>query len=201
MRKHILVLFLLCSLFVFGARAQFSAGLLGGATFAQVDGDKISGYNKTGLSAGIRIDYKINERWYSGFEILYTMKGSKEITDPDKPVADLFRLRFDYIEFPLKLSYEKKDFLFYFGPTVGVNVIAMRDELGLGWMDTEIRKMEFGALAGAEYDLSDQFSIGLRHQNSLVRVGDDYDNGLNIWNRAGLYNRLFGIYVVYVLGK
>lgn len=178
------------------ASAQFKAGILGGATFAQVDGDQLSGYNKSGLFGGIYVNYPVKKHWEAGFEILYIMKGSKETTDPDNPKPTLFRLRYDYIEFPLKVSYVRDKFTAYAGPTIGVNVQAKRDELGLGWMDADIRKMEFGSVIGAHYHLSDRFGIGLRHQNSLVRVGDAYPNGLNIWYRAGLYNRLFGVYAV-----
>lgn len=194
----IVVLFLALSTV---ASAQFSAGILAGMNMSQVDGDYLSGYNKLGFIGGIAINGKVNDKWLVGFEIDYSMKGSKERSNPDNPKPTLFRLRYDYIEFPIKVTRKIRDFDVYAGPTIGVNVVSKRDENSLGWMDTEIRKMEFGFVLGGQYNVGEHLAVGIRHQNSLIRVGDAYPNGLNIWNRAGLYNRVYSIYAVINLGK
>jgi hypothetical protein len=178
----------------------FQAHLRLGGNFSQVDGDAIGGYNKVGLHTGIGVSHKIaGKNHHIGFEILYSQKGSVRRIDPKDPSPQIFRLYFDYIEFPILYEVEP-EFLdnsrLYIGPSIGANINAKRDE-GFGKQDAQLNRFEIGLNLGLKYYLSDRLAADVRHSYSLFRVGDNFANGLNIFNRVGMYNRLFTVALSY----
>lgn len=182
----------------------FQAHFRIGGNFSQVDGDALGGYNKVGLHTGIGISHKLTGKdHHLGFEILYSQKGSVRRIDPKDPSPQIFRLYFDYIEFPIIYEVEPK-FLdnsrLYIGPSIGANVNAKRDE-GFGKQDAVLNRFEIGLNFGLKYYLSDKLAADVRHSYSLFRVGDNFANGLNIFNRVGMYNRLFTVALSYDLSR
>jgi hypothetical protein len=196
--KKITLLLLLVGIATLGFTQNpfFQAGFQFGGNFSQVDGDHLSGYNKIGAMAGVSISHQLNSDFHFGIEINYMQKGSKRRLDPEDPNPQIFILRFDYIELPLLLRMQKGPWNYTAGWTIGNNVRAQRDE-GFGFVDAQIKSWENGLLFGASYEVDDHFALMIRHSASVFRVGDDYPNRLNIFNRIGLYNRLFTLGVQY----
>jgi len=56
---------------------RFNAGLIIGMNASQVDGDYYKGFNKYGLTAGIRGITRLKPNFDFNVEILYSKKGSK----------------------------------------------------------------------------------------------------------------------------
>lgn len=185
---------------VFGQERFFDAGLHAGVNFSQVDGDHLGGYNKTGLLVGFHIGHQYSKKLHTRMELNYTQKGSKRRLDPEDPNPQIFILAFHYIEMPLIASYAFEKFKLNGGLSIGNNISAKRDE-GFGFRDASIKPWETALHAGASFELDDQFEVEMRHSTSIFRVGDAYPNGLNIWNRIGLYNRVWSLTMHYKLGK
>jgi Outer membrane protein beta-barrel domain len=191
-----LIFFIFC-LFVLtsSVRAQerfFNAHVLGGTNFAQVDGDRFAGYNKLGFHGGIGVIHEFDETWKGGFEILYSTKGSKRRIDPEDPNPQIFIISSQYIEFPLIISYALTavpELSFSGGLSIGVNVGGTVDD-GIK-REAGFKKSEIAFHLGGAYRFQENISVQLRHSNSLFRVGDVYANGLRIFNRVGLFNRLY----------
>lgn len=198
-----MIKYIVCALTLFGftrAKAQvgFQAELLGGLGFFQVDGDHFAGYNKLGANLGLGIYVPVNDESNVGFEILYAQKGSKLPVDPEHPNPRIFILQYDYLEVPLMYQRNKDKFRFEGGLSYGVNVRSEMDE-GAGFKETTINKGEVAYLLGAGFQITEKAAVIIRHQQSLLRVGNNYPNGLNIWNRIGIYNRGFVVHARYKL--
>lgn len=185
-------LILFCNTSANAQERFFDAYLLAGPNFTQVDGDRFGGYNKLGFHGGIGISHEYNENWSGGFEIMYTTKGSKRRIDPEDVNPQIFILKSQYVEFPIVARYKLTSIpalSFVGGLSFGVNVGGTVDD-GIV-REANFKKSEIAFHLGGAYKFQEKYTIQLRHSNSLFRVGDTYPNGLNIFNRVGLYNRMY----------
>lgn len=182
------------------AQVGFKAEPIVGLGFYQVDGDHIAGYNKTGVNLGLGIYLPVRDNLDVGLELTYTQKGSKRPVNPEDPNPPIFILQFDYVEFPFVAIRKYDKFTVHGGVTYGVNVRSLLDE-GAGFKETSINRSEVGYILGAGFDFAERSSVVLRHQQSLFRIAQNYPNGLNIFNRIGLYNRGFTVQYRYRLGS
>jgi len=91
---------------------RFSAGILIGVNNAQIDGDAQKGFDKFGLTGGIRGIARINSRLELNIEMLYSKKGSKIFSEgflfapnPQKNrIIDL-----TYVDAPIYFKYLLRD--------------------------------------------------------------------------------------------
>ena len=82
---------------------KFNAGLFGGVTASQVDGDSYSGFNKLGMTAGAFVNRLIDYQIYWQLEIKYVTRGVyKGPTDSDQT---LYGSTYHYVELPLSVHY------------------------------------------------------------------------------------------------
>lgn len=192
-----LLFFVFCSLIA--DAQQFKGGIVAGATFSQVDGDAISGYNKLGLQVGMQIKREVKNNWLWGAEVLYTQKGSRKRLEPDDPVRNIFILKLDYLELPVFAAYNSGKFTLTGGPSIGVLVNAKRDTgLGFAKLD-DINRTETALKLGITAELTKSLSVYLNHSASLLRIGNPYQGGIYLFTRNGLYNRLFQFGLIYSL--
>ncbi len=183
---------LICSTQAKAQERFFNAYLLAGPNFTQVDGDRFGGYNKLGFHGGIGISHEYNDKWSGGFEIIYTTKGSKRRIDPEDVNPQIFIIKSQYVEFPLLARYKLSsipELSFVGGLSVGVNIGGTVDD-GIV-REANFKKSEIAFQFGGAYKFQEKYTIQLRHSNSLFRIGDTYPNGLNIFNRVGLFNRIY----------
>ena len=86
---------------------SFNAGLIAGATFSQIDGDKYYGYNMLGLTAGGYVNLPLSNHFAAQMELKYTQMGAhssvKEVVEYNYPS---YSLRLHYAEIPLMLRYD-----------------------------------------------------------------------------------------------
>jgi len=181
---------------------EFGAQLLLGANFSQVDGDQFGGYNKLGLNTGIQINRLINSDWESAFEIRYSMKGSKKVTDPEAPPTPTLDLNYHYLEVPILVKYLGWGKIEPFGGlSLGVNVFNERDDNGIKSKEPELKNTEIGFHLGGSYSVNSRTNIELRHSYSLFSIRNDsmVANSPSLWGRVGWFNRLFTLGISYDL--
>ncbi|MCY7328758.1 MAG: PorT family protein, partial [Saprospiraceae bacterium] len=82
------------------------AGLIGGVTASQIDGDESAGYNKLGLQGGARGIVRLTKRTDASVEILYTQRGAKSRFVKDRYDPFTYSIRLDYIEIPVQWHYK-----------------------------------------------------------------------------------------------
>jgi len=104
MKLSMIILFLLCSvLSTLSAQNDeegiFTASILAGANFSQIDGDEDGGFSKVGINAGARGGVRFGDRMELCTEILFSQKGSYV-----KAIDKTYHL--DYIEVPVLFYYK-----------------------------------------------------------------------------------------------
>jgi len=82
---------------------RFSAGLVAGFNASQVDGDKLAGFDKVGLTGGIKTIMEFESVWRMNMEFLYSERGSRpDIFNPEYDPDIEISLK--YIEIPVYIS-------------------------------------------------------------------------------------------------
>ena len=179
-KKTILLLVLFMTLSgVKTAWAQsFNAGLIAGATFSQVDGDRYYGYHKAGLTAGGYVNLPVSEHFALQMELKYTQMGAhssvKEVIEYGYNEYDL---RLHYAEIPLMLCYDFGHFTVY-----GKSLDFLTLEAGLsldfllkhrGEIDysTALWKLNFFSVTGnfgLHFAFTDHWGAGVRMMYSVT---------------------------------
>lgn len=175
--------FLILSVFVlmaFGssrAFAQsFNSGLIAGATFCQVDGDKYAGYHKLGWTAGAYVNLPIFDHFTAQMELKYTQMGAHSSAE-EWQYGDSYNLVLHYAEIPLMLQYDFGHFTVY-----GKSMDFLKLEAGLsldfllkhyGELDaiTQYWKLNFFSISGNYgllFNITDHLSLGARMMYSIT---------------------------------
>jgi opacity protein-like surface antigen len=174
-RLLIFIIFIFLSGYIYSQR--FGGGADAGITFSQIDGDKLSGYNKLGFSGGFFVNTKINNSLVGQLEIKYIEKGASTHFQITNPVISVITLK--YIEFPFIIRYKfdfhqkYKRYSIMAGPYLGVLFAETgRDESGR--VDPQnllqYHKLDFGGIIGAQYKITEKLNFDFRYSYSLIRT-------------------------------
>lgn len=147
----------------------FGGGVIAGLSASQLDGDRSSGYNKAGLTAGVYTNTALNKYIDAQLELRYVQKGSKSNTKDNS----LFYLsKLNYIELPLFLKYSFLDkFSANIGLTAGYLQKSTENKDGGDLpADPEFNKFEFSGLAGVEYEFVNNLYFNVRFNYSIIPV-------------------------------
>ena len=196
------VLLLGCLLFQTVTQAQsFIGGISAGASFSQVDGDKMAGYNKAGLIVGGFVNKQLGNKVSAQLEMLYIGKGSKRGANPNKGIFDYRRISLHYIEVPVVLQfwYEKLNLTLEGGLSYGVLISSREeDEYGETILVGPFKKNELGLITGVSYQLSDAFAVGLRFAYSILPIASEIEI-INGRRYGGSYNNLICVKLNYLI--
>lgn len=153
------------------AQNQFNAGLIGGLTATQVDGDNYGGFNKLGFSVGGFTNTYFSDDFGAQMEILILQKGSRKTQDPDNGDFTAYTMKLLYAEVPLLLKYKWKGAVIEAGPSFGRLLSSSEENLnGVIPNTLPFKDWEIGMNLGAAYAFSDHFDLNLRLSNSLVPI-------------------------------
>jgi hypothetical protein len=87
----------------------FFGGLIAGANFTQVDGDRFAGYHKIGLNAGAIVYANLAPHLAGSIEILFSQKGARAHKAQESAsrafVITKYNINLNYAEVPLMLNY------------------------------------------------------------------------------------------------
>lgn len=196
------LIFYICLLFIcFQINSQsFNGGITGGATFCQVDGDNLSGFNKPGSAAGLFVNRNISEKISYQFEIKYIEKGARAKSSADNPVKHILSLK--YIEFPLSWRYLYKKKYLAEGGIYGAYLFktTVKDENGVvnqGLLDP-YKKTDFGLFGGGNYLINKHFIFNIRYSYTLIRIFKIPDgSSIGPWYHRGHYNNVMNFSLYY----
>ncbi len=197
-------LFLL--IFTFSLSAQtspFKAGATVGVNFAQVDGDKEFGYEKKGLTLGLRGGIVFNQRWEILTELLYNFKGSKPSLQENKTFDHLITMDLHYAEIPIlaKFSFIEAEEGYYkwnifaglsYGRLLRSNVSVQKNN---GQTDTAelnllnqigFKTSDISLIFGVSRYFSNRFGMSLKHTSSIT----PFYNNPNLYSINGSVNTL-----------
>lgn len=98
---------------------SFRGGALLGLNASQVSGDNLGGYDKAGISGGVFVSKKLNEKSELELRMVYAAKGSRDVPNPAKGKYTAYYLKLNYIEVPVLFRYKYKIFWFIGGISGG----------------------------------------------------------------------------------
>lgn len=190
----------------------FKAGIVGGLTAFQIDGDNSAGFNKLGLQGGIRGIVLIKKNMDISFDMLFTQRGSQSQLLRDQ-YSPYFSFTLNNIEVPIQFhirdwlvededpknnfyrvsldggfSYARQIGYTFKGDPNGMEVVAAG-----GYM----KKNDVSVQLGISYYFSHHFGISAQYNHSLDYLYDP--RGLNpaplskAWISYGIYFQ--GIYL------
>lgn len=207
--KKIFLIFGFFLILVSSEAQRFKAGILGGISTSQVDGDTYSGYNKAGLLAGgfVTRDFSSSSKWSASFELTYIQKGSRKIPHPDKGDFANYQLKLNYAEVPILLRYNfssidsldnnRMKFSLEGGIAFGTLIQSSEyDASGLiPWSGVPFQKTDYSIILGLNYFLSEHIGFDVRTEYSVlpVRKGGTasyYQNWTYKFLKPGFYNNL-----------
>lgn len=172
----------LISIFLISAEINaqnFEAYLIGGFDVSQIDGDKLSGYNKGGAVFGGATAFKLNDEWKLQQEITYYQRGSRA-TDEQLSLDNFSIRRVDYIDLSLAGHHsfnEKWSLLAGAGYGVFINVKSDVKE------DKSLYNGDLFLTVGPQYALSEVLSAAIKLQYSVLPIfknQDAYNNSINL---------------------
>lgn len=157
------------------AQQGFKGGLILGTNFSQIDGDMLAGYDKVGLSAGLRLSYPIKPQMDLSLEMLYSVRGSQEKLFGDGN-SGVGKTSLRYLELPFVFSYKdwhmadenyhkvKVDAGLSAGYLFDVDSdnLIYRDDIG------NLREYDVSWLAGISYNFTRHIGTTVRYNRSLV---------------------------------
>lgn len=191
----ILLICFICCVFTLQSSAQrrFEGYLLGGANLSQIDGDKLSGFNKLGLQAGARVHTIFTDRWEMSVGMLYSQQGASRNLN-DSPSSVFERIQLNLVEAPVMVHFN--DWKFQIGAGLSyarlINYSA-EDIFGEDITDQQnYNDNVFQVVAGVTFRFSERFGLNVRWSRQL--------NNLQAEEGAGTYiARAIGIRGLYKL--
>jgi len=223
MKKIVLLILIITGLhfqsFSQNGQTHFTGGLFLGVNGTQIDGDKMAGFNKSGLAAGGYLNFMIDRYWSLQMEFLYMRKGSRAsynidsatlISGNNLPDTPIWRvLRINYFEVPIMIQYNiTKRVYASAGLSFGYLVGVYREDYYSGQDNQNIsflKNTEYGANIGIGYFLTPHLTAYLRYSQSILPInqpntyvsyGGVTSNLTYAYLTNGLYNIVFtaGIY-------
>jgi hypothetical protein len=187
-------------------KLPLQGGLLLGITGAQVDGDRLSGYNKPGLFIGGSIVGGLTDKYSLEFQINFSQKGARSSNQEFEKTGRRTIIRYNYIEFPVNFRYQ-----FSNNGCIGAGAAAhvfvsgavdAGDNLGfIDLTDGDMKRVNLSGQLFVEYKLTGNLNIGGRFCYSFMPV-NKLLNSQNagqylVGYRDGLFNNTLTFYLAY----
>ena len=156
------------------SQKTFQGFVSAGLTSSQISGDGFYGFGQFGANAGLGTRVELSDFFSVSGQISFNQKGTRKYQNND---FTTYRLRVNYIEVPLLVQYAIKKWQIVSG--VGFNYrINHRERSMFGDIlpERSFKGFELAFHLGLDYQLNDQFSIGIGYQNSILPVRDHVTN-------------------------
>ena len=194
LEKFTILLF--CGFLTLSVQSQnFGGGLIAGISTSQVSGDRLGGFNKIGLLAGVYTNLKVQDDLILQFEITYIEKGSR---NPDIHINYINEITLSYVEVPISINLQQKENL---GVEVGIlPAFIISSKMNDDYSETNIsppfEKYDFGIFAGINYHLSNKIILNSRISNSIIPIRPHISGATTVWNK-GQYNTILSFTIHY----
>jgi Outer membrane protein beta-barrel domain len=178
------------------AQSRIRNGLIFGGVGAQIDGDKMSGYHKAGITGGLSSTIQAGDRWNVRLEVVYMQKGSRSRSQDSIPypnptaVASLppsqqqaylaqyyqqqpgqwLRYRLNYVQLPVLIEYRANPKITLYGGASVDYLLRATADYGYGYgppLGVNFRRSDIMGHAGVDLSLGDRWSVTMRLMYSL----------------------------------
>jgi hypothetical protein len=204
----LLALFLLMMLTPAAHAQRIRGTVIAGGGLTQVEGDELKGWKQFGFTLGLGAIVPFAGNWGANIETLFTQKGSFQRSQfPGDSLTDEYRLRLNYFEVPVYVSYTDKEVMSfglgaYWGRLVGVsekehsgNQIPYSDSVAFN--DNDI-----GFLVDAKVRIWRRLHLGVRYTQSLtvIREREFFPQGKAPLTRKQ-FNQVINLRFIYIFNE
>lgn len=187
--KQTIILFVIFNALSLNAQ-KFVAGIDFGIVTSQVDGDRLKGYDKPGIQAGIYVENTFKTFWTFSMGLNYIQKGSRKLSNPDIPGDRYYSLRLNYVELPIMIGFTiKKQYLVEAGIALGYLYKAREDVDGMGFLepDPPFKSYDLPIKYGLGYKINEHLLLKFHHAYSVIPIRNHPGNQTWYFDR-GQYN-------------
>ena len=173
--KVFLIIF--CALLGLSLNAQnvFKGSAFGGFTAAQLGGDSLSGYDKLGITVGLKLSYRLSDRFDLSMDLSYVQKGSRESIGFSNSGS---ATTLNYTQIPVYLTlndwYIDKEDYYKVGAFLGLSysyLIGVSTENNiLKGKEGLFNKSDLGARIGCYYSFSKSLTLRIFYTDSFLNV-------------------------------
>jgi hypothetical protein len=171
---------------------RFSAGLIAGLNASQIDGDDLAGFDKVGLTGGIKTVMEFDSPWKINVEFLYSERGSRpDIFNPEYDPDIEISLK--YIEIPVYISigdwWQEEDKYHKMSAYAGLSYGRLLDARTTDYYNPAEESYDklvpyfsdndLSWLVGATYRMSKQWGVGGRYTRGIIPLLDPEKHDLN----------------------
>ena len=166
---------------------RFAVGLVGGFNVSQLDGDNYTGWDKLGLTGGIKVVTQLKSTLKFNIELLYADKGSKILSEVPPFITRRHKDRIiglKFIEVPVLIKFmpntEASTFYVEGGLAYGRKIGSeIKEKITSSTLTTfrdiepDFKSSELSSVFGIGYYLSKDLSMGARFTYGLTKF---YEN-------------------------
>lgn len=192
-----------------GAQAQRIKGtVIAGGNLTQVEGDEIKGWSQLGFNGGVGAIIPFGN-WGVNIETLFSQKGSFQRKQfPDDSLTNEYRLRLNYFEVPVYISYTDKDVMTFGLGAYWSRLVSSREEEHSGNQIPYIETQEFdpndiGFLVDFKVRIWQRIHLNVRYSQSLTsireRIFEPIASGSPF--KRDQYNQVIGLRVIYIFNE
>lgn len=204
----IVILVVVFSADIYGQRIK--GMVIAGGNLSQVEGDEIKGWSQLGFNGGVGAIIPFASNWGINLETLFSQKGSfQKVQFPDDSLTNEYRLRLNYFEIPLYVTYTDKDVMtFGLGGYWG-RLVSAREEEHSGNRDpyTETQSFEpndLGFLVDFRLRIWQHLQLNVRYTQSLMSIRErifyPVTTGASTFKRDQ-YNQVITLRFVYIFNE
>ena len=154
----------------------FKGSAVLGFNGSQIDGDNLAGYDKIGLTAGLKVEFPLSSAFDMGIEFLFSQRGSRSQLIKNQ-FAELSKIDLNYIELPLIVKWndwwieeeEYYKFNIHGGVTNGYLASSNTDDSPAP-SNGSINNYDIGLLVGLGFAFTKEWALTLRYTRSLNRL-------------------------------
>ena len=202
MRNFLIILTLLISINLFSQsykrsyKNNFTAGLLGGTTFSQVDGDTYGGYHQFGFLVGGFVYTKLSKTIDIQLDITFKQKGSHKTPDIDNKDYVEYYMKLNYIEFPVVARFHFWKMSAEAGLSFGALLSSKEGDADGEFTANPYNVFELGTIIGVNYYFTKQLWFNMRQGYSITPIRVPYKGEVEIYNPVEniFFNRKPGQY-------
>lgn len=171
---------------------SFDLYALAGPVVSQIDGDRIGGYDKFGIVAGVGLSRPYSKHWSGVMELEYISKGKGSYTESTGATN---KTALHYIELPILAHYHLDD---KFSLESGLSFAALmsyqfyEDGQESSHNPWDPNSFDFEWLFGASYKLNEDLAINLRFSTSITPMGLTSD--IEVVHRPNIFKHPYGMY-------
>lgn len=186
--KNLLIIVILSTSTLYAQK--FVPGITFGVVTSQVDGDRLEGYDKPGIKAGILVENKFKDYWLFSMGLDYIQTGSRKLANPNIPDDRFYILRLNYVEVPFMFGVNiKKKYLMEAGLVMCYLFKAKEDVDGNGFADPDpaFKSYDFPFRYGVGYKINEKWVLKFHHSYSILPIRNHPGNQTWYFDR-GQYN-------------